>query len=175
LPILVSFFGGFFAIANSWLSIDAGKAGSEYRVSAGHLERWRYQPVQYKSEAQKEVPMPRGDKSSYTGKQKRMAQHIEDGYEKRGIAEDEAERRAWAPRRRGIGPQGRHGTFCVREEGRSHAQETRGIGVDHCPDSYAGSLCGVGNAEKTRGLHRGADVCVNFLHNRSLLSYVRIV
>jgi hypothetical protein len=40
--------------------------------------------------------MPRGDKSSYTGKQKRQARHIEKGYERRGISEDEAERRAWA-------------------------------------------------------------------------------
>jgi plasmid stabilization system protein ParE len=40
--------------------------------------------------------MPRGDKSAYTGKQKRMAEHIEEGYEKRGVPEDEAERRAWA-------------------------------------------------------------------------------
>jgi hypothetical protein len=40
--------------------------------------------------------MPRGDKSSYTDKQKRMAEHIEEGYEKRGISDDEAERRAWA-------------------------------------------------------------------------------
>ena len=40
--------------------------------------------------------MPRGDKSSYTGKQKRMAAHIEKGYERRGVPEDEAERRAWA-------------------------------------------------------------------------------
>lgn len=40
--------------------------------------------------------MPRGDKSSYTGKQKRQAEHIEKGYEKRGVPEDEAERRAWA-------------------------------------------------------------------------------
>ena len=30
--------------------------------------------------------MPRGDKSSYTGKQKRQAEHIEEGYEKRGVA-----------------------------------------------------------------------------------------
>ena len=43
-----------------------------------------------------EVRMPRGDKSSYTGKQKRQAQHIEEGYEERGLSEDEAERRAWA-------------------------------------------------------------------------------
>ena len=40
--------------------------------------------------------MPRGDKSSYTGKQKRQAEHIEEGYEKRGVPEQEAERRAWA-------------------------------------------------------------------------------
>ena len=40
--------------------------------------------------------MPRGDKSKYTDKQERQAEHIEEGYEKRGISEDEAERRAWA-------------------------------------------------------------------------------
>lgn len=40
--------------------------------------------------------MPRGDKSSYTDKQKRKAEHIEQGYEDRGVSEDEAERRAWA-------------------------------------------------------------------------------
>jgi plasmid stabilization system protein ParE len=40
--------------------------------------------------------MPRGDKSSYSKKQKRKARHIEKGYEKRGVSDDEAERRAWA-------------------------------------------------------------------------------
>ena len=40
--------------------------------------------------------MPRGDKDAYTDKQKREAEHIEAGYEKRGVPEDEAERRAWA-------------------------------------------------------------------------------
>jgi len=40
--------------------------------------------------------MPRGDKSSYTSKQKRQAEHIEEGYEKRGVGRREAERRAWA-------------------------------------------------------------------------------
>ena len=40
--------------------------------------------------------MPRGDKSSYTDKQKRQAEHIEQGYEQRGVPEKEAERRAWA-------------------------------------------------------------------------------
>lgn len=40
--------------------------------------------------------MPRGDKSSYTDKQKRKAEHIEEGYEARGVPEKEAARRAWA-------------------------------------------------------------------------------
>ena len=40
--------------------------------------------------------MPRGDKGKYTDKQKRQAEHIEEGYEKRGVSDEEAERRAWA-------------------------------------------------------------------------------
>jgi len=40
--------------------------------------------------------MPRGDKGAYTAKQKRQAEHIEEGYEKRGTSKKEAERRAWA-------------------------------------------------------------------------------
>jgi len=40
--------------------------------------------------------MPRGDKSAYTGRQKRKATHIEQGYERRGVGRKEAERRAWA-------------------------------------------------------------------------------
>ena len=40
--------------------------------------------------------MPRGDKSAYTGRQKRKAEHIEKGYERRGVSGKEAERRAWA-------------------------------------------------------------------------------
>ena len=40
--------------------------------------------------------MPRGDKSAYSGKQKRQAEHIEEGYERRGVSKREAQRRAWA-------------------------------------------------------------------------------
>ncbi len=40
--------------------------------------------------------MPRGDKGKYTDKQKRQAEHIEEGYEDRGLSEKESERRAWA-------------------------------------------------------------------------------
>ena len=40
--------------------------------------------------------MPRGDKSSYTDKQKREAGHIEKGYEAKGVSKKTAESRAWA-------------------------------------------------------------------------------
>ncbi len=44
----------------------------------------------------KEGFMARGSKSKYTSKQKRKAEHIEEGYEKRGVGRKEAARRAWA-------------------------------------------------------------------------------
>jgi hypothetical protein len=40
--------------------------------------------------------MPQGDKSSYTGKQKRQAAHIEQSYEQKGLSTKTAEKRAWA-------------------------------------------------------------------------------
>lgn len=40
--------------------------------------------------------MPKADKDKYTDKQKRQAEHIEEGYEKKGVSEVEAEKRAWA-------------------------------------------------------------------------------
>jgi plasmid stabilization system protein ParE len=40
--------------------------------------------------------MARGEKTKYSEKQKRQAEHIEEGYEDRGVPEKEAERRAWA-------------------------------------------------------------------------------
>jgi len=39
--------------------------------------------------------MPRGDKDAYTDKQKRQAEHIEEGYIKDGVSREEAEERAW--------------------------------------------------------------------------------
>jgi plasmid stabilization system protein ParE len=44
----------------------------------------------------KDTAMPQGDKSKYTDKQDRKAEHIEKSYESRGVPEKEAERRAWA-------------------------------------------------------------------------------
>ena len=40
--------------------------------------------------------MPQGDKSKYTDKQKRQAEHVEEGYEDKGVSKKEAESRAWA-------------------------------------------------------------------------------
>jgi plasmid stabilization system protein ParE len=60
--------------------------------------------------------MPQGDKSSYTDKQKREAEHIEDGYEKRGVSEGEAERRAWATVNKESGGGKKSGS------GRAHAE-----------------------------------------------------
>jgi len=45
---------------------------------------------------EEEFIMPRGEKTKYTDKQKRQAEHIEKGYEDRGVNEKEAEKRAWA-------------------------------------------------------------------------------
>lgn len=40
--------------------------------------------------------MPQGNKSKYTDKQERKAEHIAEGYEAKGVSDKEAERRAWA-------------------------------------------------------------------------------
>ena len=40
--------------------------------------------------------MTKGAKNKYTAKQKRQAKHIEEGYEKKGLPEQEAEKRAWS-------------------------------------------------------------------------------
>ena len=55
----------------------------------GELNSWR-------PSRKEEAPMPQGDKSSYTDKQKRQAAHIEAGYEKKGVSVKNAEARAWA-------------------------------------------------------------------------------
>ena len=68
--------------------------------------------------------MPRGDKSSYTDKQKRKAEHIEEGYEKRGVGHGEAERRAWATVNKESGGGKRSGSG--RGKKTSHASSRKG-------------------------------------------------
>lgn len=68
--------------------------------------------------------MPRGDKSSYTDKQKRKAEHIEEGYEDRGVPKSEAERRAWATVNKECGGGKKSGSG--RGKAESHASSRKG-------------------------------------------------
>lgn len=68
--------------------------------------------------------MPRGDKSSYTDKQKRKAEHIEEGYEKRGVSHKEAESRAWATVNKESGGGKKSGSGRGKKE--SHASSRKG-------------------------------------------------
>lgn len=68
--------------------------------------------------------MPRGDKSSYTDKQKRQAEHIEESYEDRGVSEDEAERRAWATVNKETGGGKKSGSGRGKQE--NHAPSRKG-------------------------------------------------
>ncbi|MDP9881307.1 plasmid stabilization system protein ParE [Variovorax boronicumulans] len=80
--------------------------------------------------------MPRGDKSSYTDKQKRKAGHIEEGYEHRGVAKGEAERRAWA-------------TVNAETGGGKKSGAGRGRPENHAPSRKGGRLGGAAAAHRT--------------------------
>jgi hypothetical protein len=77
----------------------------------------------------KEADMPRGDKSSYTDRQKRKAAHITESYEERGVAPDEAERIAWATVNKDDGG------------GKKPGGSGRGVSTDH-PAAHAGGRAG---------------------------------
>jgi plasmid stabilization system protein ParE len=68
--------------------------------------------------------MPRGDKSKYTDKQERKADHIAEGYEKRGVSEKEAESRAWATVNKESGGGKKSGSGRGKKE--SHASAAKG-------------------------------------------------
>ena len=68
--------------------------------------------------------MPRGDKSSYTAKQRRKADHIAEGYEDRGVSHDEAESRAWATVNKESGGGKKSGSGRGKKE--SHASSRKG-------------------------------------------------
>jgi hypothetical protein len=74
--------------------------------------------------------MPRGDKWKCTEKQERKADPIAEGYNKRGLGEKEAERRAWATvnkddgggKRRGGSGRGAHTGHSAHNEAASAAR-----------------------------------------------------
>lgn len=73
--------------------------------------------------------MPRGDKSKYTDKQKRQAEHIEEGYRESGTSEKEAEARAWATVNKATG-------------GGKKSGSGRGKAVDDTPAKKGGKAAG---------------------------------
>lgn len=79
--------------------------------------------------------MPRGDKSSYTDKQKRKAEHIEESYEKRGASKKEAESRAWA-------------TVNKESGGGKKSGSGRGKPENHTASSRGGKAHNSGSAEQ---------------------------
>jgi hypothetical protein len=81
--------------------------------------------------------MPRGDKSAYTDKQKRQAEHIEEGYEDRGLPKKEAQRRAWA-------------TVNKMTKGGKKSGSGRGRKVDTSPAKKGGRLGGQAAARRTK-------------------------
>jgi plasmid stabilization system protein ParE len=81
--------------------------------------------------------MARGDKSAYTDKQKRQADHIAEGYESRGVSDDEAERRAWATVNKETGGGKKSGS------GRGHA-------VSHEPSRKGGRIGGSSQTSEQR-------------------------
>ena len=88
--------------------------------------------------------MPRGDKSSYTDKQKRQAEHIEQGYESRGVSDKEAERRAWA-------------TVNAETHGGKKSGSGRGQSENHEPSRRGGEKGGhsMSHAERSRAAKKG--------------------
>jgi plasmid stabilization system protein ParE len=67
--------------------------------------------------------MPKGDKGSYTDKQKRKAEHIEESYEDRGVSSKEAEARAWATVNKESGGGKKSGSGRGKKENRSASKK----------------------------------------------------
>jgi len=97
--------------------------------------------------------MPRGDKSAYSTKQKRKAEHIEEGYESRGVPEKEAERRAWATVNKESGGGNLSGSG--RGVADTHGSSSRG-GRAHKSGSWEQRSAAASKGWVTRRRHMGA-------------------
>src|SRR5882724_10048601 len=92
--------------------------------------------------------MPRGDKSSYSNKQKRKAEHIEEGYEKHGTSSKEAARRAWATVNKESGGGKKSGSGRGHRE--SHASSRKGGRIGGKSQSHASRVRAGRKAARTR-------------------------
>jgi hypothetical protein len=109
-----------------------------------HVECGRALLVRVFVQPDQEIIMPRGDKSSYTDKQKRQAEHIEEGYENRGTGKNEAERRAWA-------------TVNATSHGGKKSGSGRGRSEDHSSERKGGHKGGSSqsHSERSRAAKKG--------------------
>src|SRR3954464_11614311 len=87
--------------------------------------------------------MAKGSKKKYTSKQKRQAEHIEEGYEKRGTSKDEAERRAWA-------------TVNAMEGGGKKSGSGRGKKVNKAPAKKGGKKGGKASAARPKAARKAS-------------------
>jgi plasmid stabilization system protein ParE len=92
--------------------------------------------------------MARGDKGKYTEKQKRKAEHIEEGYERRGTSKGEAERRAWATVNKESGGGKKSGSGRGKKE--SHASSRKGGHKGGSSQSHASRVRAGKKAARTR-------------------------
>jgi plasmid stabilization system protein ParE len=95
--------------------------------------------------------MPRGDKSKYTDKQERKADHIAEGYEKRGVSKKEAESRAWATVNKESGGGKKSGSGRGKKE--SHASSRKGGHKSGSSQSHAKRSAAAKKGWETRRRH----------------------
>jgi hypothetical protein len=94
--------------------------------------------------------MPRGEKSSHTGKQKKMASHSEKGHEKRGTSKKEAERRAWATVNKQTGGGKKAGGTRKGTKSSTRSASHKGIASTHAKRVAAGRKGGRARAARSR-------------------------
>ena len=97
--------------------------------------------------------MPQGDKGKYTDKQKRKAEHIEEGYEKRGVSKKEAESRAWATVNKESGGGKKSGSGRGKKE--SHASSRKGGQKSGSSQSHASRSAAAKKGWETRRKSHG--------------------
>lgn len=97
--------------------------------------------------------MPRGSKAAYTDKQKRKAEHIEEGYEKRGTSHKEAERRAWATVNKESGGGKKSGSGRGKKE--NHASSRKGGKIGGSSQSRATRSAAAKKGWETRRRNAG--------------------
>jgi plasmid stabilization system protein ParE len=103
--------------------------------------------------------MPRGDKSKYTDKQQRQADHIAEGYEERGVSETEAERRAWATVNKETGGGKRSGSGRGRPQSNASSKKGGELGGQASASRPSGA--------RSRSAKKGAETRAGNAHRAS--------